>query len=133
MKIPPNLVVFELDWIPPPELRGNSRSSWREKHQHFSAVVDLGIVEGRHYINSTAAGVQWPMEGPLEIHIAATNPRAIDGDNLLYGYKALIDGLVKAGIIRDDREITRWTIEVHKGKPNTELVLSTRIAELEGR
>ena len=126
MRIPPNVVAFDLNWIPQAELRGNSRVSWQERSSLFAEIVGLGVIEARHYMNFTSQGVEWPMEGPLQIHIVASNPRAIDGDNLLYGYKAFIDGLAQAGLIKDDREITRWAIEVKKGQPNTELVLSKR-------
>jgi len=89
-------LVLELPWIPPAEVRGNSRASWRTKHTKNQALKDSGR---DHMLSDELRGVHLD-KARITFHFS--HNRSIDLDNLAIGMKYWIDGLIYAGLIEDD-------------------------------
>lgn len=120
--------TITIDAIPPASLRGNSRASWRAKAIEADNWGDIGLALGNQLVTANPPRT-FPITGDLEIEIVATNPRLVDGDNMLIAYKPFIDALQRvrkrtsrkgipiagAGVIVDDNQIRRWIIETGKG------------------
>lgn len=119
-------VRIDLDWIPPADVRGNALGAHRSARFASKARLrESGLAHGleareRHPTDA------WPMSGPLTIRFEVDCKRRIDGDNLLVGYKAFVDGLSDADVIRDDADIIEWQIRVRAGRtPCTRVLLRT--------
>ena len=112
--------------IPPKGLRGNSRLHYMAKSSIAKEQRELGAQAGLKAIAVNSGSMLFDISLPIRpqsISIIATCRRAIDGDNLLIGYKPFIDGLSDAGLITDDRHIKHWKIEIRAGEPQTEIHL----------
>ena len=100
-----------VNWIPPSSLRGNSRGShWKQSAEDKKVMRRSGYDHGIAWLAKPGNARLIP---PLHVEIVYRNPRAIDGDNLLIGYKSFIDGLIEAGVLIDDAPdvVVRWWIE----------------------
>ena len=95
------------------------------------AGVEYGLAAKTEYPHN-----EYPIHGQLAIEITAWNPKRVDWDNLAIGYKAFQDGLQEvikrdrlgfevlgAGVIVDDRQIVKATIDMRTGGERTEIVL----------
>ena len=101
--------TIELGWIPPRQLRGNSRTDRRAATTERVRVRQSGKDHGIALIASE--GILEPLEA-FEMHYEVWHNRDIDLDNLLFGYKAFCDGLQDAGLIASDsvRHLRRLSI-----------------------
>ena len=93
----PNFTVRYAE-LPPPELRGNSRSDWRKKARAAQTERESGYATARdRYVGYKGKPIQ---EG--ELHINIRHWRPFDLDNMHVGLKPFIDGLVDGGVFADD-------------------------------
>ena len=99
--------------VPDPKLRGNKRGNWKGAEGLVKQDKNRGLLLGKDLL---ASGYK-PLRGLMEIQIDAVIPRDIDGDNLLIGYKPFIDGLVRSGIMPDDKFIKDWELHIATGRP----------------
>ena len=94
---PPVLEIF-IPSLPPKEFSPNSRAHHLTRHK--AGVVARDEVIGRVAAAGYDAGV---LDGPLvDIQWGVPDKRCRDWDNLIAACKPFIDGLVKAGVLRDD-------------------------------
>lgn len=113
------LLDLNFDRLPSASVRGNSRLHHIPKALATKAELEFGVLVGMQVI-AKAPKIQFPMVA-TGIVIVAHSIRPIDGDNLLIGYKPFVDGLVRAGVLKDDAFIKSWSIELLKGKPHTDM------------
>ena len=88
-------IVIELGWIPPKELRGNSRAHWRAK---LTPKNELNLSGHDHGYIAKGNGI-FPR---ARITFAFHHWRKIDLDNLTIGMKPWVDGLVDSEMFIDD-------------------------------
>ena len=120
---PARTVSFALDWIPPAAARGNSRANWAAKARAVRELRESGQAHALGFLNEGGG----PLEPPYALDIAATLKRAVDGDNLLIGYKGFLDGLQDGGAIADDSNIADWRLRTAKGgEARSEVTISER-------
>ena len=117
-------VDLEFDRLPSASVRGNSRLHHIPKSLATKAEKEFGVLVGMQVITKNP-GLNYPLEA-LEVKIVAQSVKAIDGDNLLIGYKPFIDGLTAAGLIQDDASIKAWSIELLTGEPHTKIRIHGR-------
>ena len=134
MNTPEIVIRIELPWIPPAELRGNSRAHFQVKARHASELQERGIEYGIA-AKTDHPHLDYPITGSLSLEVTAWNKRQVDYDNLLIGYKSFLDGLQEvvkrdkwgevpgAGLIHDDSQIVEAAIRVRIGAPRTILTL----------
>lgn len=115
-RVKPLGLTVEVGWIPVAAVRGNSRANRYEKARWVREYRESGFVYGGEWLRKGNA----PLRSPYTLAIRAYTERSVDGDNLLIGYKAFIDGLADSGAIADDREIAEWRIAVHQKKTTAE-------------
>ena len=102
----------ELDWLPPPDAKPNSRKGWRAKARAVAALRESGLAHGLEWLGQGGR----TLRPPYSLTVDARCKRVQDGDNLLIGFKGFVDGLEDAGVLTDDGRITEWTIRVHKDR-----------------
>ncbi len=95
-------IRIELDFLPPPVLRGNGRTrtpGYRtaEKNKMIQSGIAHGIIAMRD------EGVE-PITGKAAIKYTFYTPNATisDDDNFAIGMKSFRDGLVQSGLFADD-------------------------------
>ena len=89
------MLHFDLPWLPPAEVRGNSRAHWNTRR--------LAVAKLRESGHTHALDTGHEPLGPACIRFEFRHWKAkTDLDNLIIGMKAWIDGLVDAGLIQDD-------------------------------
>ena len=100
-------IVIELGYIPPAEVRGNSRAHWRVKYKVSKDMKAAGLWNGM----LAKDGMRFqPLiqlrlaqeKGTLRISFAFFHTRKIDLDNLAIGMKPFVDGLVESELLVDD-------------------------------
>ena len=102
--------VIELDWIPHPSLRGNTRTDRRTATTERALARQSGKDHGTYLIASQ--GVLEPLEA-FEMQFTVWHNRTtIDLDNLMFGFKSFGDGLEESGLIASDsvRHLRRLSI-----------------------
>ena len=116
-------VKFDMPWIPPDPVRGNSRSHYYPKARRVKQMRESGLVHGREAINtSEAAG--WPLSGNLSATYYVTLKHDwVDFDNLAIGFKGFIDGLADAGIIIDDKQVVQGHIYIEMGDDERSVIV----------
>ncbi len=93
--------TIRLPW-PAPPITANQRNHWRKQAALVKAVrtsIHTHISLGQF------TGVPWPvMAGhvTVELHYWPRDKRRRDADNLVPTLKSACDGLVDAGVVRDD-------------------------------
>ena len=117
---------FDMEWVPPEQVRGNSRAHWRTKARRVQEMRESGLAHGLEVI-SASGDTMWPLRGNLSLSVKATVKRWMDGDNLLIGYKGFIDGLADAGVLMDDKQISFWGINVEVGKDERSVIVLAQI------
>ena len=85
---------FDLPWLPPAEVRGNSRAHWAKKHRASKRLRESG------YAHALESGHE-PFQRAC-VRFEFRHWRSVDLDNLSIGMKGFLDGLVDAGLIQDD-------------------------------
>jgi crossover junction endodeoxyribonuclease RusA len=93
----PQEIEFELPWLPPPEVRGNSRSHWSKKYRASKALRESGYAHGLEALDKGHS----PMP-KASITFVFRHWRRVDLDNFQIGMKGWVDGLVDSGILPDD-------------------------------
>ena len=76
-------IIITLEYIPPAEVRGNSRAHWRKKHKASFSMRESGI--------TSLLGRMWSSQR-IKFTFAFYHDRKIDLDNLAIGMKAWVDG-----------------------------------------
>jgi hypothetical protein len=85
--------------VPPKEIRGNSRAHWRtvrkinRQRREEAKLLILELMQGR--------GVKTIPERVM-ISYEFYHWKPIDLDNLIFGMKSTLDGIVDSGIVLDD-------------------------------
>ena len=102
-------ISLALRWVPPAELRGNSRAHWRRRAAAIRTAREIGQQHGHRAL---AQGP--PIRGAIEVRFEVFYKNNIDLDNLLIGYKPIIDGLADSGAIDDDRNIKKMSYQTHE-------------------
>lgn len=110
-------ISVELPWIPGEILRGNSRAHWRSKSKAVREARAMGRREGWRLVS---AGIR--VLGPIGLRVVVYHAKSIDLDNLLIGYKPIIDGLADSYLIDDDRNIKRMAIELRNSKESKSVI-----------
>ena len=102
--------VIELDWIPHPSLRGNTRTDRRTATTERALARQSGKDHGTYLIASQ--GVLEPLEAFEMQYTVWHNRTTIDLDNLMFGFKSFGDGLEESGLIASDsvRHLRRLSI-----------------------
>ena len=98
-KILNNKITIEMYGVPPPEIRGNSRS-----HYKITRHINRKRREAAKYLAMDAiheTGIQ-SLKPRVIVHYHFYNTREIDLDNLIIGMKSSLDGIVDSGLIEDD-------------------------------
>ena len=103
-------IEFEVPWIPAQQLRGNGLD--RSTHWEKGGLRETMRTEGYVIGHQLLIGGSETVDSPCHVRVQVTNPRRIDLDNLLIGYKALWDGLQDSGLLKDDGLIE--TITIHR-------------------
>jgi len=113
---------IELDWIPHPSLRGNTRTDRRAATTERALARQSGKDHGTYLIASQ--GILEPLEA-FEMHYEVWHNRDIDLDNLMFGFKPFCDGLEESGLLASDsvRHLRRlsiaWGGRAKKGESRT--------------
>ena len=117
--------VFKgIDSIPPACIRGNWRGHWATKR----AAAAVWRAKGKAYGEEVLSGRRG-LTGELQLTVTYWSPRKIDGDNFLIGMKPFVDGLVDAGVMGDDDQVTVWV--VRRAPLSRERRVEVEIKELE--
>lgn len=129
------IAQFRLGWIPPENVRGNSRAHWGARSRGARQLLESGLAHGLELRQLTPDA--YPMLGPLAIEYRVTARRKVDFDNLHVGYKHWLDGLqlelpgrkprrAGAGIIEDDRQFVKSTIITREGNRDETIITITQ-------
>ena len=103
-------MFLELGFIPPAAVRGNSRSARQAKAKTVRSLRRSGYDHAREWLANNA-----PLRPPYRVEYHAYTKRRIDADNLLIGYKPILDGIADSGAITDDGFVRHMSIETHPG------------------
>lgn len=120
----PQNFQIEYPYMPPKELRGNSRTHWKAKISVKRNFQEVTIYKLRE---------QKPTQmNQIDIRYTAYYcGRPIDHDNLIMGMKPAVDCLTLEGIIPDDSpdHIKNVSIEYHRVKHKKDVKLIMQIYE----
>jgi len=89
--------------MPPAQIRGNSRAHWRtvrrinRERREAAKFLALEVAQG---IDKTVDVT--PIESRVLISYEFYHWKPIDLDNLIFGMKATLDGIVDSGLVSDD-------------------------------
>jgi len=92
-------VVIILYDIPPAQVRGNTRAHFQTLNSIRRQRKEMAM-----WLTKDAmleAGVD-KLDGKVHVEYMFYNNRDVDVDNLIFGMKATLDGIVNAGLIIDD-------------------------------
>ena len=118
------LVRLEWDYMPPPELRGNSRAHWSVRHKitkQFKESTTWRLME----IDPD------PMDKVKIKYIAHWCGKPIDADNLIKGMKPALDALTEYGLIEDDNPefVKGIEVEYHRVKQKKQIKMIMEVSE----
>tara|TARA_R110000824_G_scaffold337488_1_gene524093 strand:- start:506 stop:898 length:393 start_codon:yes stop_codon:yes gene_type:complete len=92
-----------LQEMPPKEIRGNSRAHWRtvrrinrERREDAKLLALVTVQEADKTLTIT------PIESRVLISYEFYHWKPIDLDNLIFGMKSTLDGIVDSGVVSDD-------------------------------
>ena len=124
MSEPILLVNITLDRLPSKDVMGNARVHFQEKAK---AVATERMYMYLHCLENRDMIVPDEPYQKARISHDYWNPKEIDHDNYLIGCKAWQDGLVDAGILKDDKPSTLGLghMEYHKCKRGEEKAVIT--------
>ena len=117
-----SFIRIELPWIPPAEVRGNSRAHYQAKARKVRELRESG-----YFLTREAMDGRGPLE-KVRVSYEFHHWRKIDRLNLLVGLKGFEDGMVDAGLVADD-DPDHWEYgvvafqKVPKGKEKTVIVV----------
>jgi hypothetical protein len=85
--------------VPPAQIRGNTRAHWRTMRR-----INRERRDAAKWLALDAIGsVNFKPMQKAEVFYHFFNSREIDLDNLIYGMKSTLDGIVDSGILVDDK------------------------------
>jgi len=119
------IIRLEWDYMPPSELRGNSRVHWTVRSQvtkQFKESTEWRLRE-----------IDPDPMGKIRIkYIAHWCGKRIDPDNLIKGMKPALDALTEYGVIEDDNPdyITGIDWEYHRVKHKNEVKMIMEVSEV---
>ena len=121
-----NHMRIYLNHLPDPMLSPNKRLHWREKQKHASLAKEEAMLRA---IKSGR-----PMSPYEKAHITITvvskDKRKRDVDNLFSAMKSYIDGIGRAGVIKDDSaDRVSYTIKYENGKEHNTIIDIEKIKE----
>ena len=92
-----------LQEMPPKEIRGNSRAHWRTvrrinrgRREDAKLLALVTVQEADKTLTIT------PIESRVLISYEFYHWKPIDLDNLIFGMKSTLDGIVDSGVVSDD-------------------------------
>lgn len=98
-------LTIHIPALPPKEASPNWRGHWTEKYRAMRDYKTLVIVKAREAMRANHPTQPIPT-ARLSITFIVKDRRYIkDGDNAIASLKAAIDGIVEAGILKDDKYI----------------------------
>ena len=98
------MTTIRLPYAKPP-LNLNDRMHWRQKAQVVKAL--------RTYVAGMGIFMSPYQRIRVELHYAPRDGRRRDADNLVATLKPCLDGLVDAGVIKDDTpEHVTWSVHI---------------------
>ena len=117
-------IRLEWDYMPPPELRGNSRAHWSVRHKitkQFKEATTWRLME----INPDR------MDKVKIKYIAHWCGKPIDADNLIKGMKPALDALTEYGLIEDDNPefVKGIEVEYHRVKQKKQIKMIMEVSE----
>jgi crossover junction endodeoxyribonuclease RusA len=92
------IVDIPLPWLTPPLSLNDRRNRWSNARLVKDVRASAYILAKSHRLH---AGGPWP-KITVTLHYAPQVSRVRDSDNLVATEKPLVDGLVDAGVVRDD-------------------------------
>jgi Holliday junction resolvase RusA-like endonuclease len=123
------MLTITYPFMPPPELRGNSRSHWRAKNAKKKEFQELTF----WYMHQQNEPLAEPMDKVTIKYTAYYCGRPIDIDNLITGMKYAQDCLTIQGIIPDDSpdHIKNVSVEYHRVKHKRQVQLVMEVTEVD--
>ena len=85
--------------IPPAQIRGNTRAHYQTLNSIRRQRKEMAMWLAKDAM--TEAKVD-KLDGKVHVEYMFYNNRDVDVDNLIFGMKATLDGIVNAGLIPDD-------------------------------
>lgn len=89
--------------VPPKEVRPNGRPHWRAK---AAAVKKMRVASWSEAILNNDNHLPKWTHASIKIDWFHPTTRFLDRDNIIASCKAYIDGIVDAGVLSDDRDVT---------------------------
>ena len=118
-----NKVVIVLYDIPPAEIRGNTRAHYQKLNSVRRQRKEMAMWLTKDAMHD--AGIN-KLDGKVHIEYMFFNNRDVDVDNLIFGMKATLDGIVNAGLIPDDSPTyVKITGDFEKCKKGNEKTIAT--------
>jgi len=116
---------IEYPYMPPKELRGNSRTGWKARNQIKKVFQDNTIFRLLELDPE-------PMDQVSVKYIAHYCGKPIDRDNLTMGMKYALDCLVKQKIIKDDSPdvVKELITEYHRVPHKDQVKLIMEVTEI---
>lgn len=111
-------ISIALRWVPPAAIRGNSRAHWRKRAAEVRIARQIGQQKGNLLLANNNK-----LSGEIGLRLEVFHKSIIDLDNLLIGYKPIIDGFVDSGLIDDDRNIKKMSIKLNKCKESMSVII----------
>ena len=111
-------------YMPPRQIRGNSRAHWRVRHQ-LSKSFKEGTIFRLMQLDPE------PMDKIRVKYIAYWCGKRVDEDNLIIGMKPALDALTKYGLIKDDSPeyVKGIEVEYHRVKHRHQVEMIMEITE----
>tara|TARA_R100001594_G_scaffold19704_2_gene38367 strand:- start:985 stop:1383 length:399 start_codon:yes stop_codon:yes gene_type:complete len=116
-------VIIILYDIPPAQVRGNTRAHYQTLNSIRRQRKEMAMWLTKDAM--TEAGVD-KLDGKVHVEYMFYNNRNVDVDNLIFGMKATLDGIVNAGLIPDDSpSYVKITGDFEKCKKSEEKTIIT--------
>tara|TARA_R110002096_G_scaffold220326_3_gene408814 strand:+ start:66 stop:452 length:387 start_codon:yes stop_codon:yes gene_type:complete len=119
-----NLTIILYD-VPPAQIRGNTRAHFQTLNSIRRQRKETAMWLTKDAM--TEAKID-KLDGKVHVEYMFYNNRDIDIDNLIFGMKATLDGIVNAGLIPDDSpsyvKITGDFEKCKKGEEKTVIIIS---------
>jgi Holliday junction resolvase RusA-like endonuclease len=112
------------EYMPPKELRGNSRAHWAVRNK-FTKMFKESTIFRLMEVNPE------PMDKIRVKYIAHWCGKPIDADNLIKGMKPALDALTEYGLIEDDNPeyVKGIEVEYHRVKHKHQVGMIMEITE----
>ena len=91
---------FEMPWLPPAILRGNSRAGWRARQGPIRMMRRTTEYETREWLIANGGALIGRVAVQYEFHTPSAS--RCDPDNFIIGMKSWLDGVRDSGLIAGD-------------------------------